>query len=103
MEDTLAGDQRPTYRPLPGVPAHYALPIDFVFIRRPQAVQIASSSNLCLDQPVKLVGNYRNFLSDHLGIITQFTWDENGEKQASAAQNSAQLNGAQSKRASPAS
>jgi hypothetical protein len=23
-----------------------------------------------------LVGGYRNFLSDHLGIISKFTWDE---------------------------
>lgn len=76
MEDTLSGDNRPTYRPLPGVPAHYALPIDFVFVRRPQNVQITSSSNLCLDQPVRLVGAYHNFLSDHLGIISQFSWDK---------------------------
>jgi endonuclease/exonuclease/phosphatase (EEP) superfamily protein YafD len=76
MEDTLSGDHRPTYRPLPGVPAHYALPIDFVFVRRPQHLQIAYTSNLCLDHPVQLVGNYRNFLSDHLGILSHFTWGE---------------------------
>jgi hypothetical protein len=46
MEDTLKDDHRPTY------------------------------SNLCLDQPVRLVGNYHNFLSDHLGIISNFSWDE---------------------------
>lgn len=76
MEDTLAGDQRPTYRPLPGVPAHYALPIDFVFVRRPKHLQIDFSSQLCLDQPVPLVGNYRGFLSDHLGIVSHFSWNE---------------------------
>lgn len=76
MEDTLAGDHRPTYRPLPGVPSHYALPIDFVFVRRPHQVAIRCTSNLCLDQPVQLVGGYRNFLSDHLGIISSFEWDE---------------------------
>jgi endonuclease/exonuclease/phosphatase family metal-dependent hydrolase len=74
MEDTMSGDQRPTYRPLPGVPAHYALPIDFVFVRRPQNRTISYTSNLCMDQPVHLVGNYRNFLSDHLGIISHFSW-----------------------------
>jgi endonuclease/exonuclease/phosphatase (EEP) superfamily protein YafD len=79
MEDTLAGDPRPTYRPLPGVPSHYALPIDFVFVRRPQGLPITWSSNLCLDKPVHLVGAYSNFLSDHLGIITTFSWDETGE------------------------
>lgn len=75
MEDTLAGDQRPTYRPLPGVPAHYALPIDFVFVRRPKGLQLTCSSDLVLDKPVRLVGNYHNFLSDHLGIISRFEWE----------------------------
>ena len=75
MEDTLEGDARPTYRPLPGVPSHYALPIDFVFVRQPKARTISCSSNLCLDRPVRLVGGYHNFLSDHLGIISHFEWD----------------------------
>lgn len=75
MEDTLEGDARPTYRPLPGVPAHYALPIDFVFVRQPRNRRVNCTSNLCLDQPVRLVGGYHNFLSDHLGIISHFDWD----------------------------
>jgi endonuclease/exonuclease/phosphatase (EEP) superfamily protein YafD len=87
LEDTLAGDHRPTYRPLPGVPSHYALPIDFTFMRRPQHVQISCESTLCLDQPVKLVGNYRNFLSDHLGIISKFTWDEKATHQSNGLDN----------------
>lgn len=84
LEDTLAGDQRPTYRPLPGVPSHYALPIDFVFMRRPNNLSITCASTLCLDQPVKLVGNYRNFLSDHLGIISKFSWEESSSTQHDA-------------------
>jgi endonuclease/exonuclease/phosphatase (EEP) superfamily protein YafD len=75
MEDTLKDDQRPTYRPLPGVPSHYALPIDFVFVRRPQNLSFTCKSRLCLDQPVRLVGNYHNFLSDHLGILSEFQWE----------------------------
>jgi endonuclease/exonuclease/phosphatase (EEP) superfamily protein YafD len=81
MEDTLEGDPRPTYRPLPGVPSHYALPIDFVFVRRPQNLHVTCHSRLCLDQPVRLVGSYHNFLSDHLGIISEFHWDENTAEQ----------------------
>ena len=75
MEDTLVGDPRPTYRPLPGVPAHYALPIDFVFVRQPKQVQVKYSSTHCLDRPVRLVGTYNNFLSDHLGILSEFHLD----------------------------
>jgi endonuclease/exonuclease/phosphatase (EEP) superfamily protein YafD len=88
MEDTLAGDHRPTYRPLPGVPAHYALPIDFVFVRRPQNLLVTCRSNLCLDQTVPLVGGYRNFLSDHLGIISHFSWDETMLKKNDASSTS---------------
>jgi endonuclease/exonuclease/phosphatase (EEP) superfamily protein YafD len=76
LEDTLSGDKRPTYRPLPGVSANYALPIDFVFVRRPPNVEMTWNSNLCLDRQVHLVGKYNNFLSDHLGIITHFNWEE---------------------------
>lgn len=85
MEDTLEGDARPTYRPLPGVPSHYALPIDFVFVRQPKARTISCSSNLCLDRPVHLVGGYHNFLSDHLGIISHFEWDAPDAPQNNAA------------------
>jgi endonuclease/exonuclease/phosphatase (EEP) superfamily protein YafD len=74
MVDTLHGDARPTYRPLPGVPAHYALPIDFVFVRLPLNLPVQYGSDLCLDKPVRLVGNYTNFLSDHLGILSHFSW-----------------------------
>jgi endonuclease/exonuclease/phosphatase (EEP) superfamily protein YafD len=86
MEDTLAGDQRPTYRPLPGVPSHYALPIDFVFVRRPKNLQITCKSELCLDQPVRLVGSYHNFLSDHLGILSEFQWDESQTAKKNASE-----------------
>jgi endonuclease/exonuclease/phosphatase (EEP) superfamily protein YafD len=80
LQDTLAGDKRPTYRPLPGVGASYALPIDFVFVRTPQSLQMSWKSNLCLDHRVHLVGRYNNFLSDHLGIITHFTWEDEMSK-----------------------
>ncbi|RIK56251.1 MAG: hypothetical protein DCC57_03690 [Chloroflexi bacterium] len=76
MEDTLSGDQRPTYRPLPGVPARYALPIDFVFVRRPSAPALAIHSDLTLDKRLPLVGSYVNYLSDHLGILTTVAWTD---------------------------
>jgi endonuclease/exonuclease/phosphatase family metal-dependent hydrolase len=76
MEDTLADDSRPTYRPLPGVPARYALPIDFVFVRRPAGRAISFASVFTLDQRQPLVGRYANFLSDHLGIHTELSWPE---------------------------
>jgi endonuclease/exonuclease/phosphatase family metal-dependent hydrolase len=76
MEDTLADDTRPTYRPLPGVPARYALPIDFVFVRRPAGRTLSFTSTFTLDQRLPLVGRYINFLSDHLGIHTEFSWSD---------------------------
>jgi endonuclease/exonuclease/phosphatase (EEP) superfamily protein YafD len=76
LQDTLAGDSRPTYRPLPGISANYALPIDFVFVRRPESLKMRIDSTLCLDKQVHLIGKYNNFLSDHLGIISHFQWDD---------------------------
>ncbi|HXF62140.1 MAG TPA: endonuclease/exonuclease/phosphatase family protein [Caldilineaceae bacterium] len=76
MEDTLSGDTRPTYRPLPGVPARYALPIDFVFVRRPAGRAFTFVSTLTFDQRIPLVAGYRGFLSDHLAIFTEVSWAE---------------------------
>ncbi|MEO7839422.1 MAG: endonuclease/exonuclease/phosphatase family protein, partial [Anaerolineales bacterium] len=44
--DTLAEDRRPTHRPPRGVPAHYSLPIDFVFVQVPQSLSLQIKCDL---------------------------------------------------------
>jgi endonuclease/exonuclease/phosphatase family metal-dependent hydrolase len=76
LRDTLSGDTRPTYRPLPGIPARYALPIDFAFVRQPAGVEVSLTSRLILDERRHLLGGYSGYLSDHLGILTTATWPD---------------------------
>jgi endonuclease/exonuclease/phosphatase (EEP) superfamily protein YafD len=71
--DVLAGDQRPTHRPPPGVPAHYALPIDFVFIRVPSSLSLQITGDLRFSSKLKLTHKHQDYLSDHNAIEVGFT------------------------------
>jgi endonuclease/exonuclease/phosphatase family metal-dependent hydrolase len=79
MRDPLAGDTRPTYRPFPGVPAHYALPIDFVFVRLPADLHAYIESDLCLTEKTLLVGGGQSYLSDHMGVRVTLRWQPEPE------------------------
>jgi endonuclease/exonuclease/phosphatase family metal-dependent hydrolase len=70
LEDPLTGDERPTYRPLPGIPAYYALPIDFVFVRKPSHPTIQVQSDLYFAEKVSLTNSRTGYLSDHIAIKT---------------------------------
>ncbi|NTU83477.1 MAG: hypothetical protein HGA45_29590 [Chloroflexales bacterium] len=70
----LAGDQRPTYRPFPGVLARYALPLDMVLVRMPAELHASVEAQLCLGEPVALVGGGHDYLSDHLGVQVTISW-----------------------------
>lgn len=75
LTDPLAGDERPTYRPFPGVPAHYALPIDFIFWRAPAGVTLKSEGLLHFADTVEYIGGGMGYLSDHLGVQVTIEWD----------------------------
>lgn len=68
LTDPLAGDERPTYRPFPGVAARYALPIDFVFVRVPTGMTVTMQPALRFTERVPYVGGGMGYLSDHLGV-----------------------------------
>jgi endonuclease/exonuclease/phosphatase family metal-dependent hydrolase len=74
MIDPLAGDMRPTYRTPPGVPARYALPIDFTFVRAPALRRLHIRADLCFGGKVALSDRRMGYLSDHLGIELQVHW-----------------------------
>ena len=73
LMDALAGDQRPTHRPPPGVPAHYSLPIDFVFIRVPSSLSLQITSDLRFSSKLNLTPRHHDYLSDHNAIEVGFT------------------------------
>lgn len=75
LTDPLADDRRPTHRPPPGVPVHYSLPIDFVFVRFPQTISLQISSDLRFSSKLDLDHRRQGFLSDHNGIEVSLTID----------------------------
>jgi len=74
LTDPLAGDDRPTYRPFPGVPGRYALPIDFVFVRTPPGVSVETEARLRFGDQVPYVDGGKGYLSDHLGVQVTLQW-----------------------------
>ena len=75
LTDPLAGDERPTYRPFPGVAARYALPIDFVFVRIPAGMTVKTQPALRFAEPVPYIGGGAGYLSDHLGVQVTVVWE----------------------------
>ncbi len=73
-QDPLAGDLRPTYRPFPGIPARYARPIDFIFLRPPSDLNVQMEADLCFTDKLPLVGGGQSYLSDHLGVQVTLRW-----------------------------
>lgn len=75
LTDPLAGDTRPTYRALPGLPGRYALPLDFALFRAPTlpGMQVHADIVFCEKQP--LIDGSRRYLSDHCGIELRCTWE----------------------------
>jgi endonuclease/exonuclease/phosphatase family metal-dependent hydrolase len=73
--DPLAGDARPTYRPHSGIPARYALPLDWLLMRAPPLPGLRIAADLCFSAPTPLVGGGSGFLSDHIGVELTLTWD----------------------------
>jgi endonuclease/exonuclease/phosphatase family metal-dependent hydrolase len=74
MIDPLAGDARPTVRALPGIPARYAQPIDFTFVRAPRQAGLRIESELRFVEQV-LFSRRPRFLSDHVGVELRVSWD----------------------------
>jgi endonuclease/exonuclease/phosphatase family metal-dependent hydrolase len=74
MIDPLAGDARPTVRAPPGLPARYAQPIDFAFVRAPALPELQITSELRFVDQV-LFGGRPRFLSDHVGVELRISWD----------------------------
>ena len=76
LMDALAGDLRPTHRPPRGVPAHYSLPIDFVFVRVPSNHAMQITGDLRFSSKLNLTHKHHNYLSDHNAIEVGFTLKE---------------------------
>ncbi len=76
LTDALAGDLRPTFRPLSGMPARYAAPIDFILFRAPDSIKGSLTIESCLmfEEKHQAEGGQRFYLSDHKGIKLRLLW-----------------------------
>lgn len=77
--DPLANHMRPTYRPLPGIPARYALPIDFTFVRPSARFHVEATSSQRFAERVPF-GSGQGFLSDHIGLELQVSVEVKGPR-----------------------
>jgi endonuclease/exonuclease/phosphatase (EEP) superfamily protein YafD len=76
LYDPLAEDTRPTHRPPRGVPAQYALPIDYVLIRLPAHPMLKIDCDLHFTNKQGLYGRRHGYLSDHNAIFVRITSSE---------------------------
>lgn len=74
LTDPLADDPRPTYRPFSVIPARYALPIDFVFVRPPADVRLKVHADILTFEDSTAQHARRRFLSDHCALTLNLEW-----------------------------
>lgn len=71
--DALAGDTRPTYRPLPPISSKWSVPLDYVFTRGLSATAQIHADILPLENS-NARWPHQRFLSDHCAIILDVKW-----------------------------
>lgn len=74
LVDPLADDPRPTYRPFGGIPAKWALPIDFVLVRPPSHIAVDMKADILPIEDSAALHPRRRFLSDHCALTLHLTW-----------------------------
>jgi endonuclease/exonuclease/phosphatase family metal-dependent hydrolase len=73
LTDLLAGDARPTLRLPRGMPARFALPIDYALVRVPEKLSLTIDCDLCFSEKYLINRKRHGYLSDHHGIALQIT------------------------------
>ena len=73
LTDLLAGDTRPTLRLPIGAPSRFALPIDYVLVRRPEEHLFQIDCDLCFSEKYWINNRRQGYLSDHQGIELHIT------------------------------
>lgn len=74
LDDPLANDPRPTYRPFPLFPNKYALPIDFVLIRQPKWPGLRLRADIVQIQDADRTFPHQRFLTDHNALTLEASW-----------------------------
>ena len=69
LDDVMAGDTRPTYRPTPRLRTTRA--IDHLLLRPSPSRRVVAHAKLAFEEPILLPDNRSVYLSDHYGIEGQ--------------------------------
>ena len=73
LTDSMAGDQRPTFRPHRGMGSKFGVPIDYVLYRAPATHAPTVTADLQFADKVDIAGRSA-YVSDHMAIETRFGW-----------------------------
>jgi endonuclease/exonuclease/phosphatase family metal-dependent hydrolase len=74
LDDPLAGDLRPTYRPPPIIPKRYALALDFALMRAPSLPGLQVQADVRFHEQLPLIGGGIGYLSDHYAVELRISW-----------------------------
>ncbi len=74
LDDPLADDPRPTYRPFPLMPTKYSIPIDFVLVRAPLHRRVRLDADIVEIQDESRRFAPRRFLTDHNALTLRVQW-----------------------------
>lgn len=75
LQDPLADDPRPTYRPFPLMKNEkWSLPIDFVFVRAPLHRDVAVHADIVEIEDETRTFAPQRFLTDHNALTLELTW-----------------------------
>jgi endonuclease/exonuclease/phosphatase family metal-dependent hydrolase len=86
LDDPLAGDLRPTYRPPPIIPKRYALALDFVLMRAPRLPGLQVQADIRFSEQLPLIGGGLGYLSDHYAVELRVSWAARGSEGAAIDQ-----------------
>lgn len=75
LTDPLSGDLRPTLRVPPGIPSHYALPIDYALVRLPETTPFNVHCDISLTNKYKIHNRRHDYLSDHNAVEIHLSKD----------------------------
>jgi Endonuclease/Exonuclease/phosphatase family len=77
LEDPLAHDARPTFRPLPPLPrGKWSVPIDFCLVRRPAPDRFRVQADIVHVQATGGSRPHQRFLTDHNALTLHVAWDQ---------------------------
>ncbi len=74
--DPLLNDPRPTYRPLPLFSSGWSIPIDYIFYRAPNLLDISVRADVIQVEKTTAQNRLSRFLTDHRALMMDINWEK---------------------------